>query len=168
MAKSNSSAAVLDEPAVAAQPPVENRTYRVLKGQVGPWNAKDPNGNSFSMEQFKSVTALPSIRVKQNDGTYQTTTVVPQDHDPETYWEGLIERLVVLGVIRHEPGLITPEIPLGPECGPRYATLNNSQHLILKEATAIAAQKPLEGTLASGERHRRVEPSELGAPSLCA
>lgn len=166
--KDESTVAVLDEPIAAKPAPAENKTYRVIKGQVGPWNANNPDGNSFSMSQFKMVTALPSIKVEDKQaGTFEMKTIVPSGLDTETYWDGLIDRLVALQVIRYEPGLTVGEVPLGPECGPRYATLNNSQQVAMKEALELVSRQPLEGTLAQGQRrNQRIEPSEIGAAAL--
>lgn len=154
---------------VESASPAENKTYRVIKGQVGPWNAADPTGNSFSMSQFKAVTALPSIRYETAPGEFASKTIIPPSINVETYWDSLIERLVTLNVIRHEPGIsVSMEIPLGPECGPRYAMLNQSAQIALNEAKELVSRKPLENTLPSGERQpiQRFEPSEIGAAPL--
>ena len=100
----------------AATEPVgsEDRTFRVIKGQFGPWNAAQADGCTFSESQFKSVTALPiSIKDPAKAGI-----------DVDTYWKMLLERAIKLGVIRYEPGLKVAEVPLGPECKPRDAALN--------------------------------------------
>lgn len=78
------------------------RTFKVTKGQVGPW----PLGHAFAEREFQRLNPLP------------TSDLAKATIDLDTYHNDLLERLVALGVIVNSPDAKPSPTPLGPESSP--------------------------------------------------
>jgi hypothetical protein len=102
--------------------PDRGRTFSVIKGQVGPWNAA--NGDVFDETEFKRLNPIP--KTKEADDQI----------DPEGYHATLINRLLHLKVIAHAPDAKATNTPLGPESSPGKPVKNAQIEAAIKEHDA--------------------------------
>lgn len=104
------------EPKEKTQPQSRHagKNYRVLK-PFGPWTNKDASNsgrpNVFDREEFVRLHPLPATSMKDKEGNI---VAIPQQVDPATYHDDLMDRGLAMGVIVHDPNAKTTDTPLGP------------------------------------------------------
>lgn len=124
------------------------RKFKVIRGQVGPWNIAGANGkpNVFTESEFRRLNPIgPSGQADESI-------------NPETYHNDLIDRLLAMKVIAHAPDDEVTPTPLGPESNPGRPARNQAIADSVRDYMASRPQLPTGETVGGSkvEQHAAI------------